>query len=768
MPTEPEPDPDDAAAPRPRRLFVLNAGFFTGPRVRRILALAGWQLAVGRPGPGDAVGVWGASPTAWRGRALAARTGAPVITVEDAFLRSVLSGRDRSRIGRRGPIGLLIDPDGLHFDPATPSRIETLAASPEAAARAAEAAEALARLRAAGLSKYNAHRPGAPAPPPGYVLVVDQTRGDASLRGAGRETFLRMLAAARDEHPGARIVVRSHPETAAGHRPGHLGACDLRRGETLDASPVSPWALVANARAVYAVSSQMGYEALLAGHRPRLFGHPFYAGWGLSDDETPLPRRRGRATVETLFAASHLLAPVWYDPCRDRLTDFEGALRQIEAEAHAYAFDRDGHLAYGMRLWKRPAIAAMFGEGAGVRFTRRASEKVTLVWANRADEVAREGQTAALPPPRVPRAAEQASARRAVEAGPPHPPGPKSRRVPQTVGTADHQLHPSVPPLKPGEPVPTPAIQQVSQPSATSTGAAPTGMPPAPPSSRAALACVEDGFLRSRGLGAALVPPLSLVADDLGIYYDPTRESRLERLIAAPLPPGGAARAAALIDRLRAAGVTKYNLAGALPALPSDGRVRILVPGQVEDDASIRLGAGAERTNLSLLRRVRAENPQALIVWKPHPDVEAGLRPGAIVPPDLAGLADVTAAHAPAAELIDTVDAVWTITSTLGFEALLRGKPVTTLGAPFYAGWGLTRDLGPVPARRRARVDLPTLVHAALIAYPRYRDPVSGLPCPVEVALDRLADDALAPQGRRLRLLAKLQGALAGHSWLWR
>ena len=161
--------------------------------------------------------------------------------------------------------------------------------------------------------------------------------------------------------------------------------------------------------------------------------------------------------------------------------------------------------------------------------------------------------------------------------------------MPRTGGTADDLLHPSVPLLEPGEPVTTPAIEQVSHPRATSTGTAPTGIPPAPPNSRAALARVEDGFLRSRGLGAALVPPLSLVADDLGIYYDPTRESRLERLIADPLPPGGAARAAALIDRLRAAGVTKYNLAGALPELPSDGRVRILVPGQVEDLSLIHI-----------------------------------------------------------------------------------------------------------------------------------------------------------------------------------
>ncbi|HHW33697.1 MAG TPA: capsular polysaccharide biosynthesis protein [Paracoccus solventivorans] len=628
-------------------------------------------MCTGLPGPGDAVAVWGAGPTAWRGRAIARQRGAKVVTVEDAFLRSVLPGRDRSRIGRRGPIGLLIDPLGLHFDPSSPSLIEKLAASPQAAALAGQAEPMLARLRAADLSKYNGHRPGLSAAAPGYVLVVDQTRGDGSLMGAGRETFLRMLTAARDEHPGARIVLRSHPETAAGLRPGHLSAADLRPGEVLCDAPVSPLQLVGDAAAVYAVSSQLGYEAMLAGHRPRLFGQPFYAGWGLSEDEAPVPRRLGRTTLPALFAASHLLAPVWYDPCHDRLTDLEGAIRQLESEARAHAQDRDGHLALGMRLWKRRPLARFFGEGRGVRFTDCPSPAVSLVWAGHADKA------------------------------------PQALRV-------------------------------------------------------------EDGFLRSRGLGAALVPPLSLVADSRGIYYDPGRESDLEHLIAQPLPPGGRDRAAALIARLRQAALTKYNLPGTIPAIPRDGRRVILVPGQVEDDASIRLGAGAERTNLALLARTRAENPGALIVWKPHPDVEAGLRPGAVADAQLAGLADITAAGAPAAALIDAADEVWTITSTLGFEALIRGKPVTTLGAPFYAGWGLTRDLGPVPARRTARPDLETLVHAALIAYPRYRDPLSNLPCPVEVAAERLADPATTPQPPTLRWLAKLQGAFVPHSRLWR
>jgi capsular polysaccharide export protein len=165
---------------------------------------------------------------------------------------------------------------------------------------------------------------------------------------------------------------------------------------------------------------------------------------------------------------------------------------------------------------------------------------------------------------------------------------------------------------------------------------------------------------------------------------------------------------------------------------------------------------------------VRAENPGAVILWKPHPDVEAGLRPGAVPPDRLAGLADATLSGVDAAAALAVADAVWTITSTLGFEALLRGVPVTCLGTPFYAGWGLTRDLGPVPARRQARPDLAALAHAALIAYPRYRDPISGRPCPPEVVIDRIATGRVLPRSAALRLLAKAQGALAGQAWLWR
>ena len=281
---------------------------------------------------------------------------------------------------------------------------------------------------------------------------------------------------------------------------------------------------------------------------------------------------------------------------------------------------------------------------------------------------------------------------------------------------------------------------------------------------------VEDGFLRSRGLGAELVPPLSLVLDDLGIYYDPTRESRLDRLIAeaATLDPKRLLRAERLVARLVKLGLTKYNLGGDAPDLAdAAGRRVVLVPGQVEDDASILKGAGAERTNAALIQRARRLHPDGFLIYKPHPDVLAGLREGAVTDEVLA-LADLVLPDADTAALLAHVDEVVTITSAMGFEALLRGVAVTTLGAPFYAGWGLTRDLGPTPPHRTARPSLAALAHAALIAYPRYHDPVTGLPCPPEVALDRLASGEGLSQAPRLRALAKLQGWFAGQSWLWR
>ena len=687
-----------AGAPERRRLSFRAAGFLTQKRIRRILDLAGYDLTLSPPrGPQDSVAIWGNGPRAARGERLARETGAGILRIEDAFLRSVLPGRLGARpFGRAGspPIGLLLDESGLHFDPARPSDLENLLATHPLddtvlldRARAADQ-----RIRHAHLSKYSNFDPAHPLPEPPYVLVIDQTQGDGAVTasGATRATFLDMLICAQAEHPGNRIVIKAHPETAAGLRPGHFGPDDAGGRVSLLTDPVSPWALFEGATAVYTVSSQLGFEAIMAGHRPHVFGQPFYAGWGLTQDRSPLPRRHRRLSRAQLFAAAMILYPLWYDPARDRLCELEDVISQLEAEARTWREDRAGHVMVGMSRWKRPHLARFFGSVRKPRF--------------------------AADPARAARIAQETGRRLLVWAS----------RAPE--GLAEEARAHEIP-----------------------------------------LVRVEDGFLRSQGLGARLTPPLSLVCDDLGIHYDPTRPSRLERLIAESpaLPAAELARAEALIARINALGLSKYNLpeaANAPEIAPREGRRVILVAGQVEDDASVLKGAGRPaRGNLDLLRRAREANPDAFLIWKPHPDVEAGLRPGALSPEAALAHADLIAARADPAALIEAADEIWTITSTLGFEALLRGRAVTCLGAPFYAGWGLTRDLGPVPARRATarfapKVTLAGLAHAALIAYPRYRDPASGLPCPPEVIVERLATTgAIPPRSPLLGAMAALQ-----------
>lgn len=71
---------------------------------------------------------------------------------------------------------------------------------------------------------------------------------------------------------------------------------------------------------------------------------------------------------------------------------------------------------------------------------------------------------------------------------------------------------------------------------------------------------------------------------------------------------------------------------------------------------------------------------------------------------------------------IQAVDEVHTLTSTVGFEALLHDKPVFTYGMPFYAGWGLTYDQMHC-ARRTRKLTLTELTTGVYFRYPTYLNP---------------------------------------------
>lgn len=254
---------------------------------------------------------------------------------------------------------------------------------------------------------------------------------------------------------------------------------------------------------------------------------------------------------------------------------------------------------------------------------------------------------------------------------------------------------------------------------------------------------LEDGFLRSLERDG---PPLSLIVDDLGVYYDVSRPSRIEQAIVRPLSSDEKRRARALISQWREACASKYNHApeyvGALPAR------YVLVVDQTWGDIAISAGLAEPESFDRMLDAALNENPAADIVLKVHPDIFTHGKKGYF---DVARLRDnprvhIIAQSCHAVRLIAEAQAVYTVTSQMGFDALMWGKPVRCFGMPFYGGWGLTNDELPPPERRQP-VTLEQLVHGALVEGPHYVDPASGRRCE--------AEDALAHVARGRRALEK-------------
>lgn len=648
----------------------------TGMTPERALLFAGRQ---------GAVAGWGHKPTAARARREASRRGLPYLAFEDGFLRSLRPGPAQR------PMSMILDRQGIYYDARTPSDLETMLETAnftgDELSRAGEIVTEISRRR---LSKYNhgadQRDAGIVKPSDRLVLVVDQTFGDESVAGglADTLTFQRMIAAAVAENPGASVIAKLHPEVISGAKRGYLRDEAQRLGVTLLSTDASPWALLDHNPHVYTVSSQLGFEALLAGCRVTCFGAPFYAGWGLTDDRAAIPRRSRRLGRDHLAAAVYLRYSHYFDCWRRTPVDALTAIDQLDFLRRNFLGNTRAVVGYRIARWKRKAVTAMLDGLAGPPvFTNRLDRAVSL--ARRTS-----GAIAAW--------------------------GREASRLRRSGALGD------IPSL-----------------------------------------AVEDGFIRSAGLGAAFVQPMSLVFDSRGIYYDPSGPSDIEHMLAASAANAGdVARAAALRQRITAERITKYNLSGDMAGIAVPvGREAILVPGQVADDAAViasaeaGLGAGSN-VNAMLLAAVRARNPQAFVIFKPHPDVEKLGRRGALTEIEERHDADHVARETPIDVLLSIVQRVETFSSLAGFEALLRGLPVTVHGMPFYAGWGVTEDLVSC-ARRGTRRSLDELTAAALIGYPRYWDPVSGLPCPPEVVLDRIA--VLRKQAPSLKMRA---GQLAG------
>ncbi|SMF39493.1 capsular polysaccharide biosynthesis protein [Pseudobacteriovorax antillogorgiicola] len=253
---------------------------------------------------------------------------------------------------------------------------------------------------------------------------------------------------------------------------------------------------------------------------------------------------------------------------------------------------------------------------------------------------------------------------------------------------------------------------------------------------------IEDGFIRSVGLGTDLKRPSSLVIEEQELYYHGSKESRLESILARQtFSPSILQRAEKLIETIKQSKVTKYNVGAQDDVLftrgEHDSRTVRLVVGQVPGDASLKLGGVDCFGDAGLLRFVRDQFPDSFIVYKPHPDTISGNRSKASVPENLY---DVMLVNQSIIKCFAACDAVHVLTSLAGFEALIHGKQVFTYGMPFYAGWGLTIDRHQRKERSRD-LSLAELVAGTLIFYPHYFSWSKRAVSSVESIIDEIRTD---------------------------
>ncbi len=619
----------------------------------------------------DVIVGWGQKANTYRIKQKAKMLGLPYWHLEDGFIGYIGHPANGGKA-----VSLIADPVGIYYDARQPSRLEQLIATPNDAAMLARAERLVHELVRLGVTKYNcyAERPtslssysspslmakdvaGLPAALAQRlrqdgrprVLLVDQVAGDLSIPGAlaSEADFIAMVETARRNHPDARLLLRTHPDTRFGKKSGVLAR--LRPSDVeIVADHCHPHALLNLVDAVYTVSSQLGFEALLLGKPVYCFGMPFYAGWGLTQDSKQCERRTVQVSLAQLVAAALICYPRYLDPVIGQRCEVEEVIAIIARQQKTAPRWRRLYLV-GFSLWKRAFMQAFCQPLAEeLCFVRKPPKRLTgdeqvLVWGSRYPEL-------------------------------------------------------------------TSAIR------------------------------VEDGFIRSKGLGSNLCRPSSLSIDPVGIYFDSRSPSGLEQLLNyQELTRSQLDRGEQLLTLLRENKVSKYNVGS--PEYftpPADGRPLVLVVGQVDGDASILTGSPTIRSNEQLLWAVRAAKPEAHILYKPHPDVVAGNRAGAISAACLAECVDSQVLNIGLTSLYPHVDELHTMTSLSGFEALVQGVKVTTWGQPFYSGWGLTTDAHP-PARRQRKLPLAALVYLTLVAYPLYIDWQSGLWISPEQLIRQLA-----------------------------
>ena len=637
-------------------------------------------------GNDDVILGWGNKASGHKARYLSKVQGNKYLSCEEA-LYSYPYGKST---GVR--CGYVLDDIGPYYDANIETSFEqTLSAAEEIKSSDIEVASKCIRLiRQEHLTKYQSvsglscHLSSFVSKFKKNIMLADQVYGDMSVDcgWGGAKSFSEMLDEAKNLPPDIGVIIKVHPDVINGFKEGYLRIDSLPKNFFLASADIDVFSIFDVVSEVWVVTSQIGFDAIIAGKKVRCWGMPFYAGWGITEDEKSHPRRGVKRSLVEVFAVLCIQCSVYANPLNQSACSLY-TLLLIQSDFHGKK-KRFGYinkaLCVGFSLWKRAFISKIIAPFAASPPVFLSSYDNALQRYSQGDVIFGWGE--------------------------------KAERF-----LASNTL-----------------IRVVM---------------------------LEDGFIRSNGLGSDLRRPSSLCFDNKGNHFSRYSASELRQYLTLHcFSDSDKERGSLVRAKIIKAGISKYNLSGSSVNFKSVSRGMkvILVIGQVPGDQSIRLGAGSVKSNRELLSRVRELNDDAYIIYKPHPDVIVNNREDNFTMAEAFSIADEIVTSVCVNKCIDSVDEVHVITSTTGLEALVRGKTVVTYGHPFYAGYGLTIDHEAIASGRLLTVD--ELVFAAFVWYPLYFEWSSGNISSVEDCIDELSRGSVEKGFKWLRKAKYLVEAL--------
>ena len=275
---------------------------------------------------------WGITPNPHKQQQakLAKSLGKPVVIIEDGFIRSL-------DIGLSGEPGLsiILDDVTAYYDATKVSRLSRLLQEGRELSQheLERAVAAMEKIVAKKVSKYN-HAPAISvkigSPERKKLLLIDQRFGDQSVSSglADENTFNRMLLDAINNNPDCDIIIKQHPDAIKGGKSSYFSNERLAFTQHMDNIylvnyDINPYSLLDLVDDVYVATSGMGFEALMAGKKVHCYGMPFYAGWGLTEDQITLSSRTRNRSLPEVFYFSYIELSRYFEPISNSVVELE-------------------------------------------------------------------------------------------------------------------------------------------------------------------------------------------------------------------------------------------------------------------------------------------------------------------------------------------------------------------------------------------------------------------------------------------------------------